>query len=177
MNDFIFRKAELKDIDAVEKVYEAVLDKEESTGIIYTNWRKNLYPTRKDAEKAFSLDTLFVAETEGEIAGAVILNHIQPPEYSNINWTYEAEGEEVLVIHTLCIHPDFRGRKCAERFVAFSEEWAKKLGCKAVRLDTYEGNEPAIKLYTKLGYNYTGSTHFNFQNVIPEILKCFDKLM
>ena len=64
MNDFIFRKAELKDIDAVEKVYEAVLDKEESTGIIYTNWRKGLYPTRKDAEKAFNLDTLFVAETD-----------------------------------------------------------------------------------------------------------------
>ncbi len=177
MDNLIIRKAVEGDIDGVERVYNAVLDKEKESGKIYTNWQKGLYPTKNDAIKALEAGTLYVGEIDGLIAACVNLNHIQPAEYSKIKWSVEAEGREVLVIHTLCISPEFAGKKIGEKFVAFTDRLAAELGCKTIRLDTYEGNIPAASLYRKMGYKYVGSEEFNFQNVIMETLICFDKMV
>lgn len=171
------RKAEMRDIDSVEKIYEEILDNEKNTGKVYTNWQKGLYPTRNDALKALEAGTLYVGELNGEVTACVNLNHIQPPEYSKINWSVNACGNEVLVIHTLCIPPSQAGKSLGKQFVEFSEKLAGELGCRTVRLDTYEGNIPAASLYRKMGYTYTGSADFNFQNVIEEKLICFDKII
>ncbi|GFI62570.1 dTDP-fucosamine acetyltransferase [Clostridiales bacterium] len=177
MDNLIIRKAEYKDIDTVEKIYDDILDREESTGVVYTNWHKGLYPTRADAEKAFEAGTLYVGEIGSNVVACVNLNSIQPEEYSKINWSTEAEDNEVLVIHTLCISPKYAGKKIGNKFVDFAEELAENSGCKTIRIDTYEGNIPAASLYTKKGYAYTGSADFLFQGVIPERLKCFDKII
>ena len=175
MDELIIRKAVETDIDEVEKIYNAVLDKEKDSGKVYTNWQKGLYPTRNDAVKAFKDGTLYVGEINGQVAACVNLNHIQPEEYFKLNWSIKADGKEVLVIHTLCISPEFAGRKIGERFVAFTDKLASELKYKTIRLDTYEGNIPAASLYKKMGYKYIGSEEFNFQNVIMETLICFDK--
>ena len=97
------RKAMAKDIDMVAEIYDRILNNEEKTGKAYTNWKKGLYPTKNDALAALDAGTLYVGEAEGKVLACVNLNHIQPPEYSKINWSNDAEGNEVLVIHTLCI--------------------------------------------------------------------------
>ena len=154
---FVIREAGAADIGAVEQLYNDVLEKQERE-TNYTNWQRGLYPTRADAERAQQAGTLYVAEANGPempprtIAGAVILNHDQPEEYGNLKWSVEAEGEEVLVAHTLCISPHFRNTGLGRKFVVFAEELAKSQGCRTVRFDTYEGNTPATALYTKLGY-------------------------
>ena len=170
----VIRKAEEKDLNGVEAIYNKVLEHEAST-ISYTNWQKGLYPTRTDAEKAFAEGTLFVGEEEGEIFGSVILNHVQPKEYENISWEIPALGAEVLVIHTLCIPPDSKKKGYGRAFVAFAEEYARSLQCHVIRLDTYEGNKPAIGLYSKLGYRLAGKCLFHFQKVIWETLVCMEK--
>ncbi|MGE5627974.1 MAG: GNAT family N-acetyltransferase [Solirubrobacterales bacterium] len=173
---FIIRKANFGDINNVEKLYDNVLDFEAENGS-YTNWQKGLYPTRKYAETAISLGSLYVGIENGEMVGSVILNHIQPEEYIKVDWKFEAEGNDVMVIHTLCINPRYRKMSLGTRFVDFSEELARSFGCSVIRLDTYEGNIPAAALYSKLGYRYSGSVEVNFQNVIFETLKCFEKEM
>ena len=175
MTDLIIRKATKTDLNSVAAVYEAILDNEDKTGIVYTNWARGKYPTISDAEKAFDADTLYVGTVGDKIIGSFNLNHIQPEEYSKLSWCVEAEGNEVLVIHTLSILPEYMGCGFGKVFVDFAENHAEKLGCKTIRLDTYEGNLPACKMYPKLGYNYAGSAHFIFQGVISEVLKCYDK--
>lgn len=172
----MIRKAIAADISIVEEIYHEVLDFE-ANHMSYTNWKKDLYPTRKTAEQALEEGTLYVGEDETGIYGCVILNHIQPEEYGKISWSVPAEGQEVLVIHTLCIRPNCAGKGYGREFVAFSEQLGKKLGCTTMRLDTYEGNLPAASLYLKLGYQEKGSVEFHFQNVIWETLKCFDKIL
>ncbi|MBV7271832.1 GNAT family N-acetyltransferase [Clostridiaceae bacterium UIB06] len=172
--NFVIRKAVMADIDDVEKIYNDVLDYE-ANNICYTNWKKGLYPTRMDAETAINHGTLYVGVENNVMVGCAILNHIQLKEYSKLNWNFRANGNEVMVIHTLCIDPMFSKRGFGKKFVDFSEQTAKKLRCKTVRLDTYEGNIPAASLYCKLGYRYVGSVEVNFQNVIMETLKCFEK--
>ncbi len=172
----MIRKAEEKDLLGVETIYNQVLD-HEAASVSYTNWKKGLYPTKADAKRAWSQGTLFVGEEDGELFGSIILNHIQPKEYSNISWEIPAEGNAVLVIHTLCIRPNCSKKGYGRAFVAFAEEYARSLQCSVIRLDTYEGNQLAIQLYSKLGYTLAGKCLFHFQEVIWETLVCMEKDM
>lgn len=162
------------DLAAAERIYEAVLDHQAAT-VNYTNWEKGVYPTRADAQGALEAGTFYVMEEDGRVVGVANLNHIQPQEYAKLEWAYPGEGEEVLVIHTLCIPPEESGKGYARQFVAFAEDLGRRQGCRTLRLDTYEGNAPAIALYTKLGYRDVGITLFHFQGAIWENLRCFEK--
>lgn len=169
----MIRKATAADLDSVAEIYDEILDAE-ADGVSYTNWRKGLYPTKATAQEAFQKGTLYVMEEEGVI-GCANLNQIQPVEYAEIPWETEASDAEVLVLHTLCIKPCCSGRGKAREFVGFAEKLAGELGCKAIRLDTYEGNVPTVTMYPKLGYRLAGKTMFHFENVIWEQLNCYEK--
>lgn len=172
----MIRKATMEDLQQVADIYDELLDYEANT-VSYTNWQKGLYPTVEYAKQALEEETLFVGEEAGTVYGCVILNQIQPPEYQNIPWSIQAAPEEVMVIHTLCIRPSCAGQGRGKAFVEFSEHYGREKGWKVIRLDTYEGNLPALNLYPGLGYRYAGLTKFHFQNVIWENLKCFEKLL
>ena len=171
----MIRKAAAGDLDQVSAVYEAILDLEEATGHHWTNWQRGVYPSRATAGKALQEGTLYIEEVDGRVLGCANLNQVQPEEYAKIPWTVAAKPKEVLVIHTLCIHPDAAGGGWGRRFVAFAEGLAAGKGCRAMRLDTYEGNAPAAAFYPKLGYRLAGETEFFFEGFRREILICFEK--
>lgn len=171
----MIRKAAAEDISFVEEIYNEITSNEEI--IKFTQWMKGLYPTVLTAQKSFEEGTLFVSENNGVITGAVILNHEQPEEYKKLKWSIEAEGEKVLVIHTLCIKPSFSKMGLGQKFIIFAENYAKELGCTTIRLDTNDKNIPGANLYKKMGYNHVGNADFNFQGLKYQNLKCFDKIL
>ena len=171
----MIRKAAAEDISFVEEIYNEITSNEEI--IKFTQWMKGLYPTILTAQKSFEEGTLFVSENDGVITGAVILNHEQPEEYKKLKWSIEAEGEKVLVIHTLCIKPSFSKMGLGQKFIIFAENYAKELGCTTIRLDTNDKNIPGANLYKKMGYNHVGNADFNFQGLKYQNLKCFDKIL
>ena len=173
----MIRPATSADLPAVGAIYQAILDAEDARPRSYTNWLRGKYPTLAHARAALEAGTLWVLEEAGSCAGCVNLNSIQPGEYANIPWSIPAGAEEVSVIHTLCIHPDFARRGLAARFVAFCEEESRRQGKKVMRLDTYVGNLPANALYPRLGYTFAGATHFLFEGVISEVLNCYEKAL
>lgn len=173
---YIIRKATAADLDACGRIYDRHLD-HEATHVSYTNWAKGLYPTRTTAEKALASGTLYVYEEDGEVVGCANLNHVQPKEYANIPWSIPAGGDEVLVIHTLVFLPTHIGSGRGRNFVGFAEALGRSQGSKVIRLDTYEGNEPAKAFYPKLGYSYAGVTEFFFENFIWENLFCYEKAL
>ena len=171
----MIRLATEQDLQEVECIFNEILDKEAAT-VSYSNWMKGKYPTRAHAELALEQGTLYVGENEtGRLYGCANLNQLQLEEYAKIPWSYEANEDEVFVIHMLCIRPDCAGQGRGKEFVAFSEDLAREKGCKAVRIDTYEGNIPAATLYQSLGYRLAGKTLFHFMNVIWENLICLEK--
>lgn len=170
----MIRLAEENEIQAVGRIYDCILDWE-AAHTNDTNWQKGMYPTERTAAEAWQKGTLYVAEEEGHICGTMILNHIQPFEYGKIPWKYPAEEMQVLVIHTLAVHPQCRGHGLAKKMVQFAEELAKKKDCFVIRLDTYVGNAPAMKLYQSMGYRLSGRTDFLFQGFLPEELYCLEK--
>lgn len=170
----MIRKATAADLPAIAGIYEAIFDWEERE-TAYTNWVRGSYPTEKDAREALEAGTLYVGEEDGALWGAVNLNGVQLPEYSEIPWSVPAAEEEVGVIHTLCIHPAQAGRGLARQMAAFCEEAARAQGKTVIRLDTWEGNAPANHLYPALGYRFAGSTEFFFHGFIREVLNCYEK--
>ena len=173
----MIRKAQAADLPAVTAIYEAILDGEESGGPVYTNWQRGKYPTIDTARGALEAGTLYVGETDGRLWGVVNLNGEQLPEYDKIPWSIPAQRDQVGVIHTLCIHPGQSGRGYARQMVAFCEEEARRLGKNVMRLDTWEHNLPANRLYPSLGYHFAGAAEFFFQGVIREILNCYEKAL
>lgn len=172
----MIRKAVSTDLPAISAIYEAILDREEQ-GPVYTNWQRGKYPTVDTARGALDAGTLYVGEDGGVLWGVVNLNGEQLPEYDAIPWSIPAEREQVGVIHTLCIHPAQSGKGLARQMVAFCEKESRRLGKTVIRLDTWEGNLPANRLYPSLGYRYAGAAEFFFMGFIQETLNCYEKLL
>ena len=172
----MIRLATSADLPQAAEIYEEILVRDEQ-GPVYTNWQRGKYPTIDTAREALEAGTLYVGEEDGRLWGVVNLNAIQLPEYDAIPWSLPAEREEVGVIHTLCIRPACSGRGYARQMVAFCEEEARRLGCKVIRLDTWEGNLPANRLYPSLGYRYAGQAEFFFMGFVRENLNCYEKAL
>ena len=99
-----FRKAAASDIDAVTAIYDAIHTEEEA-GRAATGWKRGIYPVRATAEAALTRGDLFVAEADGRVAAAAVLNQIQVDVYAGAPWEFEASDEEIFVMHTLVVDP------------------------------------------------------------------------
>ena len=173
----MIRLAAPADLPQAADIYEEILAHEEAAGPVYTNWQRGKYPTLDTARQAQEAGTLYVGEEDGVLWGVVNLNSLQLPEYDAIPWSIPADGEEVGVIHTLCIRPSCAGRGLARQMVAFCEEEARRLGRKVIRLDTWEGNLPANRMYPTLGYRCAGQAEFFFMGFVRENLNCYEKAL
>ncbi|MBR2502828.1 MAG: GNAT family N-acetyltransferase [Oscillospiraceae bacterium] len=170
----IIRKATAADIDAVAKIYEEI-HSEEALGKVTTGWLKGIYPVKSTAQNALEKDWLFVAEENGEILSAAIINKYQGPIYEEAIWEFEADEEEVMVLHTLVVSPSSKQQGIGTKMVAFYEQYAAENGCHELRMDTNARNTIARKLYKKLGYKEVSIVPCVF-NGIPDVnLVCLEK--
>ena len=161
----MIRKAEMQDIDGVEKGYVEILLHEKEHGA-YTVWQLGVYPTRETAEKGLIDGSLYVMEQMGEICASIIINQKQPKEYDDIEWKYCAKPEEILVIHLLCVRPSKAGHGIGKQMVQFAIEEGRRRNCKAVRLDTGAQNKPAAALYKGLGFALAGTAAMDVGGLI-----------
>lgn len=163
----IIRKATAKDIDAVERLYDAIHTAEEN-GKQTIGWIRGVYPVRSTAEMALERDDLFVLEDAREIYGTAIINNIQVDSYKNGNWKHHVPDDQVCVLHTLVISPDSSGKGYGKAFVTYYEKYALETGCTELRIDTNARNTVARKMYQKHGYTEIGIIPTDF-NGIPGI--------
>lgn len=150
----IFRRAEESDPAAIGAMYEAAAEKVDAWRL--TGWVKGVYPVYETALEAYKRGDLFVASDQGEIVASAVINHFQHEAYSLADWKYPAPDEEVMVLHTLMVNPEYTGRGYGSRFVKFYEAYAGMSGCRILRLDTQAVNVPARNMYRKLGYREAG---------------------
>ena len=147
----MIRKATLDDLDAISAIYDAIHDREEA-GLAVIGWNRAIYPTRASGEASIRAGDMYVLEEEGRVLAAAKINQKQEESYAEGTWTHEAADSEVLVLHTLVVHPEAAGRGIGTRFVAFYEECAARMACPYLRMDTNARNAAARALYRKLGY-------------------------
>lgn len=150
------RRGVSEDIPELVRLYDETVGHLESH-INYPGWKKGVYPGRDAAEEGVETGTLYVAETGGRIIGSIILNGKQEAAYNGVSWGVVAEPDEVMVIHTFLVHPNFRKSGAGKFLMEFAELQALREGKKTIRLDVYEKNEPAVRLYERQGYRYVAT--------------------
>lgn len=161
----MIRKATFDDIELIEDTYNEHFIHEVEHGA-FTVFKKGIYPTRKDAEKAMNNGSLYVYEENHNIAGSIIVDRVQPGEYNGIVWGKTLRSDEVMVIHLLMVRPGMTGKGIASALVKYAMELAKNNSCKALRLDTGNQNIPAVSLYKKLGFQVIASASMKVGNAI-----------
>ena len=168
------RPAEEYDLAAVAEIYEAIHTEEEA-GRAEIGWVRGVYPTRETAAASLALGSLYVLEDEGRIFAAAKIDQEQVEHYAQIGWEIAASDSEVLVLHTLVVHPAAARRGYGKAFVAYYEDEARRRGCRALRLDTNAKNTAARRLYASLGYREAGVVPCVFNGIPGVNLVCLEK--
>lgn len=142
------------DIDAIEHLYDDLNDYLE-THENYPRWKKGVYPIREDAKEALAKDDLYVAIIDGEIAGTVVYSDEQEGAYRKVKWQMEFDVP-VITICKLAVHPQKFGCGVGKALLDYTVCIGDQRNAKAIRLDVYEENLPAIRLYEKCGFKDMG---------------------
>nr|WP_315020011.1 GNAT family N-acetyltransferase [uncultured Aminipila sp.] len=170
------RQASNHDIDELERLYDKLNDYLEST-INYPGWKKGVYPTRKDAINGINEECLYVAIYNGNIVGSIILRHKPEPAYLEAKWLRDLSYEHVYVIYTFVVHPSYLGQGVGQAMIEFATEHSIKSNVKSIRLDVYEKNLPAIRLYEKCGFKYVGTIDLGLESYGLKWFKIYEKII
>lgn len=159
------RPATHRDLDRVEALYHALNDylarPEVENG---PRWSRDVYPLREHAAQGLADGELYLAELDGKLAGTVIYLSEQGEEYRQVNWQLPFTAPAV-VIHILAVHPDCMGRGVGAALLDYAAVVARQRGALAVRLDTYEENHAAARLYEKCGFSYRGRLDLGLEEI------------
>jgi len=174
--DIIFDLGKENDIDELEQLYNDLND-HLAKGVNYPGWIKDIYPVRQDAIDGVKNGNLYISKHNGKIIGTVILNHEPEPAYHGAKWQFESDYSDVYVIHTFAVHPEFLKCGVGKAIMDFSIEQSIKLKAKSIRLDVYEGNLPAIRLYEKCGFKYIDTVDLGLGIHGLNWFKLYEKLL
>lgn len=172
----VVRNATANDIDAIACLYDDLNDYL-ATHENYPRWKKGAYPTRKHAEEALEEGKLYVAIIGGEVAGTVVYSDEQEESYRAVAWQIEYDVP-AIIIHKLAVLPKYFGCGVGKALLEYAEVIGRNQGAKAIRIDTYEENLPAARLYEKCGYTYIGLVDLGLEEIYGlKWYKAFEKVL
>lgn len=174
--EIIMRLGTEKDIDLLESLYDRSNDYLAST-TNYPGWIKGVYPIRQDAINGINKESLFVATVNNEIVGSIILNHQADVAYSSVTWQKIIDNSDIFVIHTFVVDPKYLKHGIGRKMLEFASKYATDTKMKALRLDVYEKNTPAISLYESCGYTYIDTVSLGLEKRGLNWFRLYEKLL
>lgn len=151
-----FVKAKPEQFAEIVRIYEHVKDLLNDKDI--DQWTED-YPDREVIRKDLENRNMYLLVNEGEIAAIAVLDQNQEPEYQVIPW--QDKAGDFLVVHRLCVNPDFQGKGISRVLLDEIEQFAKDHGYTSIRLDTQMINERAMNLYESHDYEKRGKFYFS----------------
>lgn len=164
------------DIEALAQLYDDINDYLSAT-INYPGWKKGIYPTRQDAVNGINEGCLFVVTENDEVIGSMILRHKPEPAYMTVSWQAELDYKDILVIYTFVVNPHKLKNGIGRGMLEFADQYGKETNMKALRLDVYENNIPAIRLYEKCGFKYIDTVSLGLEAYGLDRFKLYEKLL
>ena len=146
-----FRKAKMRDLETVCALVTSAVANMHSHSI--EQWDE-LYPTADDLRADIEKSQMTLGEIDGAPAVIFTLNQECEEEYASADWA--RPDVPYLVLHRLCVSPQFQHQGVARQTLHYIEETLPAGGIHALRLDAFSGNPFALRLYASLGYRNTG---------------------
>jgi ribosomal protein S18 acetylase RimI-like enzyme len=148
------RLARLEELETVYSLVQEAIRHMDKQGI--PQW-DDIYPSKAILNADIENRQMHLIEVEGRVAGLIVINEDQSPEYAGVAWEY---GGRVLVVHRLTIHPDYQRHRLASYLMDFAEETAAAENYDCIRLDAFTPNPAAFNLYENRGYRRAGIVRF-----------------
>ena len=99
------------------------------------------------------------------IACALVMNDETAPGYETVSWRVDAPPADVWVLHVVATLPAYHGRGYAYQLVSAAVEAARAAGKKSLRLDTFDFNDRARRLYEKCGFDFVGTATTFYKDI------------
>ena len=147
----LVRLATPADLPAIHHLYLRVIEEQETVRH-HPCWRKGVYPEKVYLGQCIEAQELWVAEIQGVIAGAIVINEKYHEQYTRAPWACEALHGEFCVLHTLAVSPSFRRRGVADALLTRMKALASSWGKKSLRVDVIDNNLPIEPLYLRHGF-------------------------
>ena len=113
-----------------------------------------IYPAKEHIAQDIEKNQMYIGKVDNDIAVCFTLSEECDEEYKNGKWQYP--DAKFIVIHRLCVNPDFQNRGIATESMKYIENLSKSEGYDCIRLDCYTLNPYSKKLYNKSGYSVIG---------------------
>ena len=143
----IVRRAEVKDIDFINKLLSQVLE-------IHAKLRPDLFisGTRKYTTEELTQiikddqTPIFVAEEDGTLYGYCFCMIEETKNSNNLH------DMKTLYIDDLCVDENARGKHVGRTLYKYVVDYARSIGCQNITLNVWEGNHNARTFYEKMGF-------------------------
>lgn len=155
MEEINFRQGSREDLPEITALVKAAVSQMEQRGIM--QWDE-LYPTGEDFAEDISGKQLYIGLIGDKIAVIYTLNKLFDEAYKNGAWSMPEKP--FIILHRLCVHPDFQNQSVAYRTMLHIEKQMAGSGTEAVRLDAFSENPYALRLYQKCGYTRVGTANW-----------------
>ena len=148
-------KATQSDFSAICSLYESVCAAMADSASPQWVWGE--YPAEDILQETLDAGTLYIAKEGDDLLAAVTIDTCFDEEYETVNWLF---GQKPGAFHRLAIAPEQQGKGLGKKIIADVCDILRSQSCDTLRIDTYEKNLAAQKLYTGLGMRKAGEVRF-----------------
>jgi len=133
--------------------YDATRDKDEIIGL----FKSDLYwlSANEDYDAAYMLDNRAPSKQEMRYFGQMQIKVLRENDQFIGFVAYYKKNSDEGFINFVCIKPEMRGKRYAERLLHYAEQDLRSMGVHRIRLLTRTSNHRARALYTRVGYTVT----------------------
>ncbi|MCK9169461.1 MAG: GNAT family N-acetyltransferase [Treponema sp.] len=150
--------ASISDLPEIYELYKAAIAHLDECGMHF--WDFNWYPSKDVLTADQQKKELYCVRDggSGRIAACVVLSTEYDEQYTSAQWKYQSDRP--LIVHRLCIHPDFQNKGLGKTVMRAVEEWGKLHSFNVIRLDAFSGNAASLTLYSHLGFRKAGEANW-----------------
>ena len=157
------RPATETEYPAVKGFYDSLIDEMENAEF-GPGWKKDIYPAPEFLIDSIRRGELYIGIMDKAVVSCMVLNHECNDGYKEVKWSVAAEDADVFVIHALGVTPKFGRRGIAKSMVQKAFDEARRRHIHVLRLDVLQGNTPAAKAYSSMGFQSMGTVQMFYED-------------
>ena len=131
------------ELETVYALYRAAIDDMHARGLYQWEWGR--YPNEALLGEDVALRRLYRADAPEGLVGVFAVCVGQGSEYDDVPWHF---GVNPVCLHRIAMATTLAGKGYARDIVEFVKAEGLRLGCDCFRVDTYNQNTRALRLFS-----------------------------
>lgn len=170
----MFKVADKSEKNEIIKFYDEVIEANNKSEF-NLRWKKDVHPSHELLNHSVDNGELFIWKEE-EILAACIMNKCCNEDYDKVSWAV-SNKDNVGIIHVFGVSPNHFRKGIGKSFLGELSLFAKENNIKAIKLDVFKINTPAIALYKKMGFINRGEVRMFVPRIGFEDFYLFEKVI